>query len=62
MKWCKRGEELTSIADRIAHTLSEMSSELRSLKERISVLENTKHIEVGVDKSLPLTTDKRDLP
>jgi len=52
MKTCERGDALVELADRFAITIKELLLEVKYLKQRIELLENSNHVVVNIDESV----------
>ena len=52
MKTCERGDALVELADRFAITIKELVNEVKYLKQRIELLENSNHVVVNIDESV----------
>jgi uncharacterized protein YoxC len=49
MKTCERGDALVELADRFAITIKELVNEVKYLKQRIELLENSNQISFDVN-------------
>ena len=52
MKTCERGEALVEIADKFTEIIKELLLEVKNLKQRIELLENSNHVVVNIDESV----------